>query len=499
MSNLMKYSISEALEVSDTPTKEWESLRELYTLLGLDETSFPRWVRRNLIGTDTNPTGYIEGVHYKLNPNYATGISGKKALDYLVRKLVVSELAITAKTEAAKSYRAKVLNENIIYQELLKENVYSLQATNSVLTLQRDTLETKAIVLEQELSRLNVSAVKLKDMYKVSQYRIGRNALYNIMRDAGLLNKSNEPTSLAIKSNYLTQVGKEVFITNDGLSYAYELLADKEKQVLEAPSVEDIRSILDSAVEVLEFDEPSHKYSVEGKTLKSVSHKLYDYVNEFPANLIAPKVAAKRNREEGNVYGSKEYLSTQDILNEWDYKRDFAANYGSMVHYEIEKLIAEKYLPGKEVKDLTIDYTIFGDKLDEITQKVKNKGQLLLAYVEGLIVDGHQIVDTEVKMFNRQLGIAGTMDLLTLKDNKLYCHDWKSNDKDIENDHYNQNMNAPFNTLKASTLNKYALQLSYYQLLLNRIVPIEVADRVVVQVRDTVVTFNTTDYTSLLQ
>jgi hypothetical protein len=396
------------------------------------------------------------------------------------------DLALKAKTEFGNQYRNKLIKEAQAKELELMENQYSLEIHKKV--LEETILEQtdKVLALESELSRLNTSAVSLKSLYQVTQYRVGRNTLYAMLRDAGLLNRNNEPTSLSVKSNYLTRVGNEVFVTVDGLNFVYELLKDKEKQIINYPKVEDIKNMLDLAIEELEFDEPTHVYKLGNRTVNSVSSVLKNYVPEFPAVIVAKAIGRRDNRD------------YKEILAEWEHKRDFASNYGNMVHYGIENEIALKYLPEKEVKDLTINEEIFGDKLEEIKEKAKDRVAKLLAYVDSLVADGHQIIDTEVKMVDKVLGVAGTLDLLTLKDNKLYIIDWKSNDKDITSDSYNNYLKAPFNTLPSTTLNKYAIQLSLYQKLLSRVVPIEVADRIVVHIREEVVTYSTKDYSELV-
>lgn len=456
------------------------SLRELYSELNLTPDQFPKWVRRNIIGTEKKPSIYTEGIDYIITRPMVVG--KHKIIDYLVTNDLAKNIALASKTELGQQYRNRILQEEKLKLQSNVELLHSIQADLDNYRTMALALQESNKALSLELNNSQISAVNLQDLYRVSRYKIGRNTLYSVLRNAGLLTKDNKPTSLAIKAGYFTMVGKDIFVSRNGLSYVMEIIQDREKQIIEMPNVSDINSLLASAIEGLNFDEPSHTYTYKNKVYKSVSTVLYNYVPEFPEEIMATNVANKRNREyipEPNapMFGTRHIWNKERVLAEWKLKRDIAANYGSFIHLELEKYACEKYLDNKEVKPLTIDESLINQEDMVDAYQTIQQGKY---WLDNMIADGYELVDTEVMMINPILGYTGTIDLLFLKDGKLVIADWKSNRKDIYTDDYNQYMKSPFNTLKNSTVNKYKIQLNLYKKLMESIVPIEVSDLLIV-------------------
>jgi hypothetical protein len=264
-------------------------------------------------------------------------------------------------------------------------------------------------------------------------------------------------------------INNEVFISRNGLSFIYELLEEKERLIMDSPTVEDIRSILSTASENIVFDEPNHTYSYNDIKYPSVSSVLKKYTPDFPAKLIAERMASNRRR-------IGESITAQEILKEWEYKKDQASAYGSLVHYRLEEYLSS-FLEGKIVKPVSINFGLLTEDLIVRADNAVNTG---IRWINEMIDNGYELINTEQMLLNRVLGFCGTVDLLFLKDNKLVIADWKSNIKDITNDSYNNYLTNGLETLKATTLNKYNVQLNLYKKLLESVVPIKVSEMLVV-------------------
>jgi len=387
--------------------------------------------------------------------------------DFLIRKELALFFAANAKTPIGEQYRLNLIKDSLMLEHKHLEIRELVEAQKGLLEERVKYLEQRELDLQKELRRLDDVAVKLKDLYKVSLYRIGRNNWYRTLREEGLLTKMNEPTSIAIRSGYLTKINNEVFIASAGLGFINDLLKEKEKQMIINPTVDDIRGLLQAYSEEIEFNEEQHIYAFRGNSGPSVSSYLKNYVPEFPEDFMAGKVAEKRTRETG------EYVSKESILLEWKNKRDYAANRGSFIHFKLEEYLTR--YTNKEVKNLTINYDILDDESKTIDNGIK--------MLDELVDSGYEVVDTELMMYDPVRHLFGTADLVLLKEGKVIIADFKTNDKDIEEDHYNNYLKAPYTHLKASTLNKYKVQLDLYTELFEGTYPFKVAEKLVLHIR----------------
>jgi len=171
------------------------------------------------------------------------------------------------------------------------------------------------------------------------------------------------------------------------------------------------------------FDAVRHEYYIGDRLLKSVTTFISDFMPKFNAPMIASVVAKKRG------------VSTEDILNDWDLKRDIANNYGNSIHMSIERWLR------------------FGEK--------PTQSHLQLAVNKFIEKFGNTNWDSEYRVFSEEYELGGTLDLISW-DSKIIA-DIKTNDTFKESD---KKFSTPLNNLKASNLNKVRLQTKIYQELL---------------------------------
>jgi len=181
----------------------------------------------------------------------------------------------------------------------------------------------------------------------------------------------------------------------------------------------------------LKFYEKSHKYKIGNKELVSVTTFIGQFFEEFDAKEIARKLA-KFPRNKALKHGVRYWLA------DWKAR----AEYGTLVHKEIEDYINNTIIP-KELKSLQ-GITAF----HVLTSRVDD-------------------VFAEKRVFNEELGIAGTIDLMIDKEDGITLVDWKSNKK-LDNTAYNnkKGIKKPLLDVNDTKINRYTLQLSLYAYML---------------------------------
>lgn len=189
----------------------------------------------------------------------------------------------------------------------------------------------------------------------------------------------------------------------------------------------------------LTFNEKEHRYTFEGKDFVSVTTFIHNYFPPF-------------HEEEQAMAYSKRLLSkginksVVEILEEWKEKRE----YGTEVHNALEEQIIPAKTSYKRVKDF-----------DEV-----NKG---LDALRGFVLL-HDIIAVypEVRIFDKEVRLAGTIDLLMVKrDGSIIIGDWKTSNSIYKGDK-THNTHPLTNHLPANNYTTYSLQMSVYGEILSR-------------------------------
>lgn len=216
--------------------------------------------------------------------------------------------------------------------------------------------------------------------------------------------------------------------------------------------------------EKLRFEDTSHTYEVEGYPLTSVSNM----IKRFTEKTDFKKIAA--------IMAKKEGISVEELQARWDLKRDNACALGHSVHAYGETFMYTKALPSNGFEEAIVNFW-----------------SSLPSYIVPCTF--------ELKMYSRELGIAGTSDIIlynTLTE-KFIIADYKTNESLTKN-YKGKTLLAPFTDLLDSPLGKYEIQLSAYQILFEQ-TGFEVEDRMIIWLRpdSTFSLFHTGDYTIELQ
>jgi len=209
--------------------------------------------------------------------------------------------------------------------------------------------------------------------------------------------------------------------------------------------IENIQAQLVETFKDLSFEPERHIYRANNRTMISVSSMVKKHTEPFDEMYWAERIAKKRK------------ISVEEILKEWDDKRNIAAENGTNAH-----LFAETWWTEPKIEPETLQQEALKKFLEYCISK-------------------YDLIFTELQMYSKKYKYAGTCDLLLWdkENNHVVLMDYKTN---FELDKQYDYLLEPFNYLANTQFNKYQLQLSYYQILLEE-AGIEVKERYVVWVR----------------
>lgn len=169
------------------------------------------------------------------------------------------------------------------------------------------------------------------------------------------------------------------------------------------------------------FNKSEHKYYLDNDILLlSVTRFISQYAPEFNASLVAHMVSKSNGRDK------------DDILNEWDLKREIASDYGNSIHKAIELWVKFGEMPKQEHLEKAV-----------------------LEFVGLCEEEGQTGGQSEYQIFDEKYELGGTIDYLT--DTKII--DFKTNDTEKKG---KGRFKEPLKDLKHNNLNKARLQLSIY-------------------------------------
>jgi len=215
----------------------------------------------------------------------------------------------------------------------------------------------------------------------------------------------------------------------------------------------------------LQFNSVDHSYHLNNQCLTATTNIIKKFKTEFDTERIATQ------------YAKKHKLKTEDVIVSWSNKTKESGNVGTKVHD-----FAERYFYDKTLKPSS-------------------------RYEEAIINFWKTIPDTiipllaETRVYSKELGFAGTFDLL------LYCTDrntlipcdWKTN-ADLYKNFRGQHMLSPFDFLLDMPFSHYEIQLSMYQIPLENL-GYKISNRYIIWLKEdgTFERISTTDYTNHLR
>ena len=206
----------------------------------------------------------------------------------------------------------------------------------------------------------------------------------------------------------------------------------------------------------LRFYEKAHTYWYGKQKLQSVTQFVHSFFEPFKAREIARKLAKfpvnKRRR-----------MGVRFFLQKWA----DSASHGTKVHKEIEDFINGS----------------IGTIGEEIEPKTEQAIDFITEYLlTNKIVKGR----TEQKVFSAELGLAGTIDWMTVfEDGSFDLIDWKTNEK-LTSEGYKgkKGIHEVTKEVDDCHLTKYGLQLSMYAYILEKYYGLKCRNLIIVHLKE---------------
>jgi hypothetical protein len=215
--------------------------------------------------------------------------------------------------------------------------------------------------------------------------------------------------------------------------------------------ITDIRNKLNLAFADLEFEEERHLYTLRGKRIPSVSKLVEARAPKFNAEEILPHSAAKATRIE------KKEVTVHELRHRWQTINKKSCDLGHETHYFMEHYTGIQ-TPRTPQEEAGIKF--FNDMSKE-----------------------YEVIFREIRMYSNKYSFAGTDDLLLIhkQTGQIITGDYKTNG-DLFKNYKGETLLPPFDYLMNCPYNKYQIQLSYYQMMLEE-AGCEVSDRLLVYLK----------------
>ena len=213
------------------------------------------------------------------------------------------------------------------------------------------------------------------------------------------------------------------------------------------------------------FDEPTHKYYVNGSCQGNISCTgfIHEFFGHFDAKAIITKMKKGPKWATSKYYGKTD----EEIMKEWSDNGKEASAAGTAMHFAIEQFMhgaMDEIKP--EVKD-TLEWKYFtkfwaecGDELEPYRSEWE------------VFTDSIEPVASE-----RKIKLCGSIDMVYRRksDGKFVIYDWKRS-KDIKSDNPFGSGLPPLEHLPDTNYWHYTMQLNVYKWMLEKYYGLEVAD-----------------------
>jgi ATP-dependent exoDNAse (exonuclease V) beta subunit len=206
------------------------------------------------------------------------------------------------------------------------------------------------------------------------------------------------------------------------------------------------------------YDGP-HKYFIGDRELTSATKFIGRFKPEFQTQIIAEQYAKKRG------------LNVNDVIAQWDLKRDVSTVKGSALHNYAENWWNNKEFP----YDPTIAIKEFGH--DIIRESYEKCEKIFRNFYEDSRINLIP-VKMELVVGDEDYGIGGMVDCLfyNKKSKKLEIWDYKTNKEISTKNDYGKTFNEPISHLDVCEINTYSLQLSLYKHIIQKNTNLEIGE-----------------------
>ena len=198
------------------------------------------------------------------------------------------------------------------------------------------------------------------------------------------------------------------------------------------------------------FDEP-HIYLFGSQELTSGT----TFIGQFKEKFDAPKMAKLSAKKKG--------VEPEELLAEWDYKRDFSSIKGTMVHNFAENYWGNKIFPYNDQMVINkFGEDVIKERYEECVRMFK---EFYSEASKSLVPIAMELVIGDV-----ELGVGGMVDGLfwNEKMGELQIWDYKTNKQIRTKSDYNKRFKAPLNFIQECEYESYSLQLNLYKFIIEK-------------------------------
>lgn len=200
---------------------------------------------------------------------------------------------------------------------------------------------------------------------------------------------------------------------------------------------------------LISFDPEPHVYYY--KNDKSFHSSVTSFVKEFFSKFddkqdsIIDKLIKKNYDNKQSIYYQK---TVKEIKDMWNNNKNEAAKLGTKLHYCIEQFYNDNYN--------TIEESVTNTKEWEYFKNFQTNNKHLEAY------------RTEWEVFDEELDIAGSIDMVFKEDDKYHIYDWKRS-KEIKTKGFGNDFGKePIEHIQNANYWHYSLQLNMYKYILEK-------------------------------
>ncbi len=196
--------MKELIKITEQNGQQVVSARELYGFLGFERANWVRWAKQNI---SKSPFA-IENEDWQ---GFVLMMNGNETTDYALTLDFAKRLAMLARTEKGEAARRYFVDCEKKLKQVTAQRLPQTYA--EALRMLADEAEAKeAIVRQLEAVKPKVDfydsvtqspdAIDMASVAKVLNMGIGRNKLFELLRDEGVLMNNNQPYQRCIDSVY---------------------------------------------------------------------------------------------------------------------------------------------------------------------------------------------------------------------------------------------------------------------------------------------------------
>ena len=242
--------MEELIKVSvDENNEQVVSCREIYNFLNISDR-YSRWFERMC------EYGFVENIDYTSVKSYTVVNNGaKKGIeDHLIKLSMAKEIAMLQRNEKGKQIRLYFIEIENRYNDPMYQLAKSLKYANNLIESKNNEIKNLMIENQQKQEIIEVQQPKVEYYDKVTNSKkaigmgevakllkfkiknrpVGRNTLFEILRNNDILDRYNQPYQRFINQGYFevrqtfnSYTGEPYYttlVTSKGIEYIFKLL-----------------------------------------------------------------------------------------------------------------------------------------------------------------------------------------------------------------------------------------------------------------------------------